>query len=409
MTGAGLPTAGPSIQHQSTAQPARPGISRRQVLKWAGIGGGAIVVLGGAGVAIRAYDQGVFSVGDGAAYEAWDSWNEGTPPMSLVRAALLAASAHNTQPWLFRIAQDRIDLYADIGRNTGALDALRREMYVSLGCALENLCVAAAAAGLTPAVTLLPEADNAAVASVALAAGPVRDTDLYQAIPNRHTNRHSFKPSEVNVDTLQQLSGLNSESELQLLWLTSTSDKRQFSDLTIAATEAFIADREQSEASHAWFRSDWDAVQHNKDGLTLDTAGLSGFTTVLAKILPATSMGQANESFLSSTRDTHLPTAAAFGLIVAADRNDRRSQLLAGRLYQRTHLAATDLGLAMQPLNQVVERADREKQLGIAATFGDSLAQLTPDGLQTIMPFRIGYPKDNANRSPRRPAEEVLG
>jgi hypothetical protein len=33
--------------------------------------------------------------------------------------------------------------------------------------------------------------------------------------------------------------------------------------------------------------------------------------------------------------------------------------------YQRMHLWATSYGLAMQPMNQVTERADREVNLGI--------------------------------------------
>ncbi len=54
-------------------------------------------------------------------------------PLNLVRAAVLAASAHNTQPWLYRLTTNRVDLYAVTARNIGTIDSLRREMYISLG------------------------------------------------------------------------------------------------------------------------------------------------------------------------------------------------------------------------------------------------------------------------------------
>src|SRR5271156_4033377 len=72
----------------------------------------------------RGWDQGVFSVGDGPAYEPWKDWrNAGKDdPLALVRAAILAASPHNTQPWLFKISDSSIELHIDTQRNVGALD-----------------------------------------------------------------------------------------------------------------------------------------------------------------------------------------------------------------------------------------------------------------------------------------------
>jgi hypothetical protein len=106
----------------------------------------------------RAYDQGVFSAGKGPAYEPWKDWrshpNEGA--LALVRAAILAASPHNTQPWLFKLTDSSIELLIDTNRNVGALDPYLREEHIGMGCALENLLLAAAANGYAATVTLLP-------------------------------------------------------------------------------------------------------------------------------------------------------------------------------------------------------------------------------------------------------------
>ena len=63
----------------------------------------------------------------------------------------------------------------------------------------------------------------------------------------------------------------------------------------------------------------------------------------------------------------------------------------------------------MQPLNQMSERADRERQLGVEPRFGNALGELVADpGFQALMPFRIGYPTVEAKPSPRRDLQSVL-
>jgi hypothetical protein len=63
----------------------------------------------------------------------------------------------------------------------------------------------------------------------------------------------------------------------------------------------------------------------------------------------------------------------------------------------------------MQPLNQITERIDREKLLGLNPRLTQAAAQLMPEpGWQTLMSFRAGYPTVNPSPSPRYGAEAVL-
>jgi hypothetical protein len=82
--------------------------------------------------------------------------------------------------------------------------------------------------------------------------------------------------------------------------------------------------------------------------------------------------------------------------------------MAAGRLFQRVHLAATIRGLAVQPLNQVFERVDRETSAGQEPTFQTALAELTRADGHVVTAFRIGHPTTAPHLSPRRLAEEVL-
>jgi hypothetical protein len=83
-------------------------ISRRGFLK--GVGVTFIAVAGG--TVYRSVDQGVFEIGQGPAYETWHTWRSdaSTPQERIVKAGILASNPHNSQPWLFRIEEDRISL-----------------------------------------------------------------------------------------------------------------------------------------------------------------------------------------------------------------------------------------------------------------------------------------------------------
>jgi hypothetical protein len=382
---------------------------RRRALKITG----AVALAGAGALAWRAIDQGVFSAGTGAAYDAWRTWDARPPesPLHLVHAAILAANPHNSQPWMFKVTQDAIDLYADTRRNIGTIDPNLREMYVGIGCALENLLIAAAHDGYAATVAFLPNPGNPAHAvNVRLRrANPVH-SDLYAAIPNRHTNRGPYDVARpMPAELLAQLSALGADlPDVRVLWFSLAEERKRIGDLIVAASEAIVADRQQSADSAQWFRTNWQQLQKLRDGITLDAQSLPPLINAAAKILPPFDQESADKAWLRATRQ-HVDTAAAFGLIVVPAAHDNAMRIRGGRLWQRMHLGATNKGVAAQPLNQMSERADREQQLGIEPRFAKALNALAGDsGMQVLMPFRMGYPTVQAPASPRRELQSVL-
>jgi hypothetical protein len=395
--------------HSAPAAPVR-GLSRRVFLKRAGIGAGAVVIVAAGGVSWRALDQAVFAPGTGPAYEPWHLDLSSRGPMSLVGAAILAANAHDSQPWVFRVASDRINLFAAMERSIGAMDPLGREMYLSLGCALENLVLAAKAHGYRTDVRLMPTPEDPSyVARVALASGPTEPSDLYNAIPLRHTNRAAYRTDRsVAPAILEEIGALADVPEVSLAWLSTDDEKARFSQLTIEATAAIIFDTEQARDDFAWYRQDRADIERLRDGITMDAGGLGDIQRVLVRLLPSSSQATMQQGWLDATRDRQVSTAAAFGLITVGNPMDQGQRLLAGRLLQRIHLAATTRGLALQPLNQVFERADREASAGLPPVFTAAVKHLSSGDLAGVTAFRIGYPLWAAALSPRRAAEDAI-
>lgn len=329
----------------------------------------------------------------------------------MVKASILAANAHNTQPWLYGIGENEIDLYADVSRNIGTIDPYFREMNFSLGCAIENLDLAAKAAGYQSKVTLFPGGfEQIRIASFALTPGVVASPDLYHAIGKRHTNRAAYdREKQVEPAKLHEMEQLGSPfPDVRVAWFSDSAKKTELGNLIIRATEAIIDDKTQAGDSHRWYRHDWDELQRHKDGPSMDATGNSGMIRFFGKILPP-SIKTFNEYWLKSTKSPQVSTASVFGTLLVRNQSDRIQLMQAGRLWQRMHLWATANGLAAQPLNQPHERRDRELQLSSESVFGNAIEKLvnTP-GYEGMFTFRMGYPTSQALASPRRSAEEVL-
>lgn len=408
-----------SLDGATTVSPVEAGaMTRRSLLHHLSVGAVTVVVAGIGLGSYRVFDNGVLDAGDGAPYDAWVNWRADRTPLGAVAAAILAANPHNTQPWIFHVGADGINLYADPTRRTGTLDALNREHHIGLGCALENLVLALAARGYLASVTLLPEAaDPNHVATVAM--GPPRVAGvgssagtggaLHDAIGDRRSNRGPYTSAAITTAVTEALQvEAGNLDGVSVRWFTTASDRAAMGALIIEATQAIVADDQQSTDSFAWFRNNRDDIDTHMDGLTLDAQGMTPVVLALAKILPATSRTAGDTFWLDQTRTVHTATAAAYGVITVADVQDSVLQLTGGRLLQSIHLAATVQGLALQHMNQVTERVDREASLGQPATFAARLdALLAQPGQHVLSTFRVGHPARAARLSPRRPVRNV--
>ncbi len=391
-------------------------LSRRGALACSG----ATIFVALTGGMLRAYDAAGRPLPAGDAYAPWRLWDDpsirGTP-LALVAAGVLAANPHDTQPWLFAVSADAIGIFADLSRNLGAMDAYVREMHLGLGCAIENMMLAAGPNGYAAELEARPgslTALNERQAPVHAASlrlkprGAAAPDPLYAAIPERHTNRYGYDRARPLPDEWRRLAAeFDGGDEVRVFLFEDGEKRRLFDAAVVEATEAIIADRVMIADSDRWFRSTSAEIDAHRDGPTLDAAGLSFLTWTFARLFPV-SAETSHQAWLSQTRDVQLASAPLAGLIAVRDRYDRAGAIAAGRAWQRLHLSATTLGLGLQPLNQPIEMIDRERQAGRGATWAARMTRLTGPDWQATFSFRAGFASQSAPASPRRRLKDVL-
>lgn len=309
----------------------------------------------------------------------------------LVHYATLAASSHNTQPWLFRLETDRIIILPDFSRRCPAVDPDDHHLYASLGCAAENLLLAAATVGLQGHYSF-----DASVSGVRVdferttpSASP-----LFDAIPTRQCSRVEYDGTPLVAGQLRDLESAGDGDGVRTLLLTDQDQKEQVARYVAEGNEAQFNDPAWARELKQWIRFSAREAVSRGDGLYGPVMGSPSVPRWLG--LLAMRFGfSAQKQNQTDHRNTLSSSALA---VVFSDVDDRAHWVEAGRCYQRLALQAAALGLKTAFINQPVEvarlRPDFARFLGIG--------ERRPD-----LVVRIGYGPETP-RSLRRPIEEVI-
>lgn len=322
-----------------------------------------------------------------------EAWNAATGVDRILLAATMAPSSHNTQPWRFRVNPQSIDLLGNMSRTMGKADPRLRELHVSLGCALENAVIAAASIGTPVAVEQIPGDAASHFARLTFVQDEAKagsHGQLAAAIPVRRTNRGPYKVDRALAPATLDAFGELASENVRATWLTDPEARKRFTDLSIRATEAHIADAEIQRDSHRWYRMNRSDAERYRDGITVSGANLPGAVSLMMGLFPP-SPDSFDAGWAKATRETHCGTAPAFGLLVIENAGDRNAWVEAGRTYQRIQLAAALEGIATHPISQALAIRDRDVKTGEPGPFAKGLNELTGEG-EVVLAFRIGYP-----------------
>lgn len=331
------------------------GGTRRAILKF----GGAAVVLAGAGAAGWALTR-----APKAAQAPWAAAAKGFGDKRLdaLAYAVLAPNPHNMQPWRVRLeGEDAFTLYADLSRMLPETDPPNRQITIGFGAFLELFRQAAAEKGMRAEIAYFPEGeptphlDARAIARVRLIDDPSAPRDaLFGFALARRTIRSPFEARAVDAAALDRVKA----ATVAGVFADATGDAARIAELTTLAREAWRVewglDRTRAETIKVT-RVGKREIEAAPFGIALagpvmEAAGLAGVLTRENMNDPKKAGYGQTLSFYEAAIDS----ARAF-LWATTPTNARADQLEAGRAWVRMQLAATQEGLAFQPLSQCLQ------------------------------------------------------
>ncbi len=286
----------------------------------------------------------------------------------LVRYATLAPSSHNTQCWKFAIEGGAITIQPDFARRCPAVDPDDHHLYVSLGCAAENLLVAARAHGLRGDVSF-DEARNAVRIVLLPAAAEV--TELFNAIPRRQSTRAEYDGKPVESSDLKRLEAAAASNQVRVLLLTDRPALDNVLDFVIQGNTAQMNDKAFVDELRGWIRFNGADAVRLGDGLFSKSSGNPEAPAWLGSLMFGLffTPEAENEKYAK-----HLRSSAGVAVFAGA-REDKAHWVEVGRCYERFALQATALGIRTAHVNMPVEvsalRPKFAESVGLSGTRPD--------------------------------------
>lgn len=312
----------------------------------------------------------------------------------LLRYAALAPSSHNTQPWLFRIRDDAVFVYADRTRALPVADPDDRELTISCGAALELLRLAIRRFGHLDVTTLFPDPkDEDLLAKVRL--GDAREptaeeTRMFEAMGRRRTNRQPFENRPI-PDAL--VLALTNAAALEGVWLEAVRGESKR-----GAVAELVAVGDRMQAADPSFRRELAAWVHpnrsrSRDGLPGYAFGMGDLVSYAGPLVLRTfDWGRGK-----AARDHEIAIGSPLLAVLGTELDAPVAWLQTGMALARVLLLAAAEGVSASYLNQPIEvRELRPKLREILGRPGEPQLLL-----------RMGYGA-TGNHTPRRPVDDVL-
>ncbi len=310
----------------------------------------------------------------------------------LVRYATLAPSSHNTQCWKFELEKHRISILPDFTRRCPAVDPDDHHLFVSLGCATENLVVAARARGLHADVRF--DSGAGAAVRVELRRAKANVSPLFAAIPLRQCTRGAYDGEPLRRDELRALEAAAQAPGVHVLLLNDRNRIERVLQYVVEGNTRQMSDPAFMAELRRWIRfNDGDAVTTG-DGLSSHASGNVQVPSWLGNLAFKYAYVPKSEN----DRNAKFIRSSAGIAVFVSEAADHRHWIEAGRRYERFVLQATALGIRTAMVNQPVEvpsvRAEFARSLGIGPRRPDLVVRF---GRGPEMP-----------RSLRRPPEAVI-
>lgn len=313
---------------------------------------------------------------------------------TVIPSMVLAPSAHNTQPWKFKVDDGRIDVFIEWDRHLSVSDPTERELYVSIGCAILNAKVAAADAGFSTDVRYFQEGQgrDLPVVRIKLTEGSIDETlkPLHQAITRRRTNRLLYDAELLAESERESLSAISTS---EMVVLGDKGKMQEIADVSARGTFSTLSRKEFKGELSQWVRNSW---TKKPDGMPGYAMRIPALVSLVAPMMVRVAPIHKQES--KSVKEQIESSSVV--VVIVTERDQREDWMRAGELLEKVWLQATAIGLAACTHAAAIEASEE--------TRGEVRKIInTRNHPQAIL--RIGHaPTIDLKATPRRTVDDCL-
>lgn len=315
--------------------------------------------------------------------------------VKIIEYTTKAPSGHNSQPWLFKTTKDYIDIFPDFSKSLPIVDENNKELYMSLGCAAENLCIAANHFGYYSKVETWWNEHNRPFIRIHLSEGNTQKNDLFEQIEKRQTNRSVYSGRKISMDTIDLLKNIDVSKGLHIRFYKNESTEfQQISHYIQLGNKIQMSDKLFKKELLNWMRFNNKELEKECNGLSYKVMGSPSMPSFIGK--PMVKMFLKPD--IQNKNDLEKINSSSHLVLITVDTNHLESWINAGRLLERFLLKTTQYGISAAFMNQACE---------IEALGDELMKHLNIQNETASIILRIGY-ADKQAVSPRKEVQSVI-
>ena len=281
------------------------------------------------------------------------------PIRDIIYYATLAPSGHNTQPWKFLIKDDVILLLPDYTRRLKIVDSDDHALFISLGCALENLIVAASYTGYGSKVEYFPTNEEECIQVTLIKKNVEFDQDLFKAITTRQTTRSKFTGVRIPVEDFKKLEQASKQDMVSLILFTEEKEIEPIIEFVKEANILQFQNRLFVSELIDWIRFNKKKALSSLDGLNPNSMGFPFIPSWLGKLILNTFATPNNEAKKS---EKLIRGSSALALFIAQS-DTKEAWVKLGQSFERVMLKAATLNIKHAHINMPCEEISVRQKL----------------------------------------------
>lgn len=315
---------------------------------------------------------------------------------TILECAIKAPSGHNTQPWKFRVIDHTVEILPDYSRRLPVVDADDHALFISLGCALENLLIAARQFAWKTKVSFHLEHPGEERIVVSLEKGmQISENGLFESIPIRQSTRNEYDGKAIPQEDWEKIKKTAQQEDVSVLVFNEPEDIKSITPFVKEGAKSQFENKDFVEELIHWIRFNESKAEKTGDGLSSKVSGNPSVPEWLGKIFMGLSISPEKEA----NKYEGLILHSSGLMLFIAKRNDKKAWINVGRSFERAMLQATALGVHHAHMNMPCEEVPVRKRLAVHLNL--------KEGMEPMLLIRLGY-SEKMPYSYRRPLEEVL-